>query len=523
MTRKRDIKKSDFVTVDSSEPTDTFDFVRNGQNLKITQEDLVTSFGGSGPLQTLGDPTAVPVLRVISGISYIRSIIGGAGINVAVDSQDGIQISHNFTIDGAGVPIMINSGADSPTLRSIVAGSGISVTGVAGGIQIASTATPASTKTVNVYTIADFLASGTLVGDSIVLLDDTEYKLQNDVSSAYRYVMGSNTVLSAADGSLIELEYTGSGVMITAVDKNIVIDNIFLSCSTATLFSVSSTTNLHTFRAFHNNFLCNNAGNFNNMGLVYMSDCNFRQIYVQGLTFTNNFGVAIFSTLGATMPSGSGNVFTLGTATFSYFLLEKGIFEVDTTGYIISGLANSGNINAGGLGLLSKSRNFGTGANPCADNITPFDDRWESQHNSALSNSYNVGCASYGGGTITVSGAGVPAKVGATWTPHKEYRFSISSDGIFTYTGNQTEVSITASITAHISTVTDSIGFYIYKNGVQIPQALGRATVTLNDPKNISVVWDEYLENGDYIELYAVNFDTAVSIIIIRANLRIRS
>ena len=522
MVRRRDVKKSSFVSVDDSETTDYFDFIRNGQNLRISQSDLITALGLTGELQTLGEATGIPVLRVIGGVNYIRNIVGGAGINAAVSVQDGISISHNFTVDNTGVPVMIDEGSDSPTIRSIQAGSGISISGSGDVIQVSATAVPESSKTVIVYDISDF---PTPVGDTITFEDDTEYKLQNDISSAYRYVMGSNSILSGADAHLIELEYTGSGNMITAADKSFEIKDIYLSCSSGTVFDVSSTTNLHTFRMYESQVLCDYVGNFDNMGLVYMRDVNFVTIYTQGITFSNNFGVAIFDTVGVTMPSGTGSAFVLGTATFTYFLIDKGIFNIDTTGYIASGLANSGNINAGGLGIMTTSRNFGTGADPPSDNIYPTDDRWESQHNSKLPDSEDFALGIHTGSTVNITAIGLAnaVKVAATWTEQQAARFTVSSDGTFTFSGNQSYVSIDASITATPFTVEDNIAFVLYKNGAQVTDSVVYSTINATSPKNISLVWHDLVENGDYFELYTANIDANVDVVVTRVTMRIRS
>lgn len=520
MVRRRDIKKSEFTAVTDSESSDYFDFVRNGQNLRIAQSDLAAFLGASGELQTRGEATATPVLRVIGGINYIRNILGGSGINVQLSAQDGIEISHNFTIDDVGVPVIINSGSDSPIVRSIQAGGGISISGSGNIIQISSTDVPASTKTVVVYTITDFPEA---VGDVITLEADTEYKLQNDVSSAYRYVLSSNTVLSSADATLIELEYTGIGVMFTAADVNFKIKEIFVSCSVATLFNISSSTNQHIFRMCNSNMICNDAGNIDGMALTYFHNCSFTDIYGDGLTFSGACSLAIFDTMGGTISAGTGSLITLGTATFDYFYMNKGLFQIDSSGYLISGLANSGNINAGGLGLISASRNFGTGAVPPTDNISSFDDRWEFQHNSDFVDSKNVMLATHAGGTITIATVATPVLVGATWTNQVQYRFTGTAAGTWTYNGNLASVEIVVSITASVATVADNISFFIYKNGVAIPASRVTDYVTNNQPSNMTLLWNEDIENGDYFQLYVQNDDTNVDVVIHRATMRIWS
>jgi len=127
MTLSRDVKKSNFTLVSTPELTDRFDFIRNGQNQSILLSDLITGMGLSGEFIELGEVAAVPVLQIIAGINYIRNILGGAGISVSVSAQNGIQIEHAFTVDKTGVPICLSE-TTTPTLISLIAGSGISLT-----------------------------------------------------------------------------------------------------------------------------------------------------------------------------------------------------------------------------------------------------------------------------------------------------------------------------------------------------------------------------------------------------------
>ena len=126
--------------------------------------------------------------------------------------------------------------------------------------------------------------------------------------------------------------------------------------------------------------------------------------------------------VGLNMPSGTGNGITLGTAVFTYFLITQTLTDVSTSGYSISGLANSGNIDPDGLGVITVSRNFGTAT--VSDNIFPTDDRWTFQLNAHVPNSYDTVLATHGGATIPIATALTPVLIGATWTNQKLSRFT---------------------------------------------------------------------------------------------------
>ena len=406
MSRRRDIRKSDFTVVSSNESTDKFDFVRNGENLSIYQSDMAAGLGVTGTLEQLGEATAIPVLQVVGGVNYIRNILAGYGISVQVSPQNGVEINHNFTADSTGVPVMIDSASDSPTIRSIEGTSGVNVSGSGDTIQIALTASPASTKTVVVYDIDDF---PTPVGSTITLEADTEYVVQNDISSAYIFEMSNNSIISGTDKKIISLETTNVGTMITATDVNAKIKDIKLIADSGTLFDISSTTGAHYFELYNTDGSCNNIGNFDNLAALSATGSTFSPVYVQGFTFTGSFVIALFSLGGIVMPSGTGNAFTLGTATFDYFVIDKMLLDIDTTGYSLSGLASSGNINADGAGIVLAANNFGSA--DASDNITPYDDRWESRANTKLPDSYGVLLASHAGTTVTIATVSTPVEV----------------------------------------------------------------------------------------------------------------
>jgi hypothetical protein len=139
MTRASSIKKSNFNALTEAVATDYFDFVQNGQNFKITLANLITSLGVSGAIAAAGDVSAIPVLNQDGGVNYIRGILGGSGILASLSAGGAVEIDHNFTIDSTGSAIMANATAASPTFRSIVGGTGITVTTVGNTIEISLT------------------------------------------------------------------------------------------------------------------------------------------------------------------------------------------------------------------------------------------------------------------------------------------------------------------------------------------------------------------------------------------------
>lgn len=513
----KDIKKSGFVEVPSNEPSDSFDFIRSNQNLRISFTNLAASLGTSGLIETLGEITGIPVLNKSGGVNYIRNILAGAGILASISPQNGISLEHNFTVDKTGVPIMIDEGSASPTIRSIRAGTGITVGGSGGEIQISTSGVVASTKTIQVFTESDF---PTPIGGVITLDDDTEYFLQNDITTANRFVLGESCVLKGADAVVITLTYTGSGTMLTAADKNFKIQDLHIVANTGTLFNVSSTTTTHIFRAYNLTISCYNMGNFQSMLITYMFNAVIT-ILNNGFTFTGSHRVGLFSTISIVQIAGSSDTFDLGSATFDSFTIDKALFTVNSSGYVLDGLASSANINANGLGSVFNCQQLGS-ATFLSPSMSPYDDRWEMLNNPDIINSLDLVLATRAAGAVGITLINTPILIGATWTTIDAHRFSGTTGGRWTYNGKGTHVSITASISGAAASVTDTYTFYLYKNGVQIPLS-GVSRLFSTSIGNITLIWDLQIANADYLELWVENITGTRDFIVDHISMRIRS
>jgi hypothetical protein len=134
-------KKSEFIQQGTVLANSYLDYVVNGTNYKISYDNFVANLGVTGSMVQTGAVTGAPVLDVDGSVNRIRNLEGGSGINVNVSPENGVIVSHNLTANADGLPILLNTTAASPTIASIVAGSGISVQAVNdAGIQITSIA-----------------------------------------------------------------------------------------------------------------------------------------------------------------------------------------------------------------------------------------------------------------------------------------------------------------------------------------------------------------------------------------------
>jgi len=518
MARATDIKKSDFTAVTESVATDYFDLVRSGQNFKISQADLITSFGVSGTIQALGEVTATPILSKVSTINYIRNLFAGAGIGLSLTAQGSIKVAHNFLVDSTGVPLITDVTLAQPKVKSLQAGSGITIATAGEVIQIATAAVPGSTKTVYVYQEADF---PTAILGVITLAADTEYRVQTDITTTSRFVLSENTILTGPDEGLITLSYTGVGTMFTAVDAgDNSISGMTISCASGTAFDISSTDQTDSFNFTNADLACATVGTMTGLNICYFRDFQITAT-TQGLAFSGDFNFLFISTgLSNTVTAAGAKAFDLGSATFDFLHIGLTAFVLEgATSYCISGLVDSGNINADGFATVFRCQQLGAGT--FLENISPYDDLWEFVLNANTVNSTNLALATHGGATITIASAATPVIIGATWVSEDMHRFTHTVGGRWTYTGKGAQVDITASISADLATGVDDVSFFIYHNGVQITESRITREFDAGNIGNLSLLWALDLATDDYIELWVQNDDTSVNVIIENIVLRI--
>jgi len=265
-------KKSEFVQQSTVLANSYLDYVVNGTNYKIAYNDFVTGLGVTGTIVQEGAVTGTAILDVDGTINQIRNLESGSGIVTSVSAENGAKISHNFTANTDGLPILLNTTAASPTIASIVAGSGISVAAVnTGGIQITSiadqinaqvsmhgnsTATTISTQNVPVKAAGTFVA-GTFSSFTV----DTTGKLTYTGST-------TTTVLLAAS---VTLDVVGTNQNLTVhLAKN---GTVISAAKISRLVSASNTANLGVF--------------YN----VSVATSDYLEVFVSNGTGTNNITV----------------------------------------------------------------------------------------------------------------------------------------------------------------------------------------------------------------------------------------
>lgn len=265
-------RKSQFVAKATVEAGSYLDYVVNGTNYRISYDNFVSNLGVTGSIVQTGSVTGTAVLNVDGSVHKIRNIENGAGIVANVSPQNGVILSHNFTANADGLPILLNTTAASPTIASIVAGSGISVAAVnEGGIQITS--------------IANEIYAQVSMHDNTTLT--TINTINVPVKAAGTFVTnGTSNFTSDTTG---RLTYTGATTETVSVMASVSIDVVGVN-QKITIYIAKNGTALSAAkinRVF-------DSGDIGNVGIFYnisMTASDYLEVFVANTTSTNDLTV----------------------------------------------------------------------------------------------------------------------------------------------------------------------------------------------------------------------------------------
>jgi len=227
MDRSQGRKKSEFIAKNVVDAGSYMDYFVNGTNYKISYDNFIAGLGVSGSIEQDGAVTGTAVLDIDGTVNKIRNIENGSGIITAVSVDNGVTISHNFTADSTGFPILKNITLASPTFVSLVAGAGIEIDAVGDTLEISSEEALKyaavymqgnSTATVISSTATPVKAAGTFtVGDvSTGFTADTTGKITDTEAQTHRHIINAIATLDTASGSnhLISMYIAINGTVI---------------------------------------------------------------------------------------------------------------------------------------------------------------------------------------------------------------------------------------------------------------------------------------------------------------------
>jgi len=511
----KDIKKSNFIEQSTVADSDTFDFVTNDTNRKITKANLVSLFGTTGSLAQRGSITQTPVLKQVGTINYIRNMEDGYGVKASVSPNDGVLLDHNFTPGSTGNALLVDEATTQPMILNLIPGAGITMARVGDALQVTAAGTVVAANIVVVNAMSDF---PTAVLGVITLAADTAYLISANLTTSSRFVFSSGSVVYGTDSDVSSLTYTGSDAMFTAVNNNFKITKLKLTCASGSLFAVSGT-GIEDMQFIN----CTvdevkNLGTIADYLAVVINDVAFLDIDTDGFDFSGSFGLIIFKQI--LVYCNGGTFCDLGTATVSLgFNMSFMYGSVAAGATALSGAADSANIGAEASGVVLA--NSVDGAGTLLNGITGSDALWTFVANAHTPDSRSgVLITLDSSQLITIAAQNTPVKLEGTWTEQDASRFEYTSPGRITYIGKGDHIALQASVTAELATATDDCTFYFFKNGVEITASGIQRSFTAGSPGNIGLTWSLDMETNDYIEIWAENNDTTVNITVSTCILR---
>lgn len=510
-------RKISKFTAQTAIPSDAYlTYIENNTNYKIALADFLSSIGVTGTIVQDGDPLGTPILDTAGSVNNIRNLEDGSGIKTSVSPENGATIEHNFIEDTSGVELVVDLTADQPKFRSIQAGSGISVGASNGTIQIALSGLPTTTKTVVVNSISDF---PTAVAGVITLQDDTEYAIRNDITTSDRFVLGGNTVIDGSDNLVINLTYTGAGIMFTSLNQSWAMKNITLTCASGTFIDFDGTS-AEIFQLQNCRIIADILGTIDDFAGIHFDDTQFT-VTTDGLLFGGTNGVILLeANLGVI---DAGTLYDLGTATFSGFSVTDAFVTLNGTSVFLDGTASSANITINNLGSVHNCRFFGAGTP--LQTISISDVRWVFALNDGISDT-NKDCLmsmSSNATATTIAVAGTPVLIAGAWVEEDAFFFTSDAAGRMTFIGEKDiEIDVAMSFSsAPVSGSNKIVGHYVAKNGAVISNSEAKNNLSSGDLSRTTVIWRVGLSENDYIEAYIENETDTVDILVTDAVMRL--
>jgi hypothetical protein len=369
--------------------------------------------------------------------------------------------------------------------------------------------TPANS--VMVHSASDLPAA---VATVRTLAANTIYRVSGSVSiGGDTLVLGDNTTIRGDNQNVDKIVSTTSGTLLTATAASFRLYKIGFTCSSGTFMAVSGTSNSHSLREV--SVTCDTGGTITANRLTDLWRSRI-QCTTTGLTFSGACFRFIMDNATIDVTTAAGICVDFGTATFDNIRVHNSSINnaASVTGLDIA--PSGANLNAGAKGFVINT-DFLTAATATAG-FVKGDAGWNMSGNVGLADNpaeaqgYIVDSAL----TTTFAGTGVGNEVicnfGAAWLSSIAAKFTVTTAGVYTYTGN-TPITVFAS-----SNIFASIGggasrtynFYWRKNSTTDLSSVSQRSFDGTNPGSLSCSSIIDLVNGDTLALY-VRAETATT------------
>lgn len=516
-------KKSNFPAQTSVLAGAFFDFFVDRVNYKISFADLLPELGATGTIVQDGAVTGTPVLDKQGSVNNIRNLEAGSGITAEVSPENGITLKHNFTFNSIGAPLTPDSTAVSPIIKSLVAGTGVSLVQADETITVNATGVTAPTDTIVINVEADFPIQDST---TITLTPGITYKIGASFSTGKRLISSSSTqgvVFTANNlfGSVVT--YTGTGDMFTITNANFTIKEITLDSQNANQ-TFNHTGAGNTFNAREVTVLNSPKwGTFDVAG-TFHRDCAAINVD-DGISLVGSTWV-IFNISGLSFISTQATfkLVDFGTTIIPNIEIINANAAGPAGSTALDGLASNGNVPANNLAMVQNC-NF-SGVTNALVGITPDDFRWSFEANAGIRDSRpDARVSLIGNVTATVIAAvNTPVKVAGTWVIRDQSHFTGDTTGRITYIG---ERDFTGPIDIPIDAMMASGGAkdvtaYAVINGTidgNTPRL--RLTPSSSQADSVTLVSQRTFTTNDFVEVFVENNTDAVNITVTNAENRV--
>jgi hypothetical protein len=263
---------------------------------------------------------------------------------------------------------------------------------------------------------------------------------------------------------------------------------------------------------------CKDVGLVKGGYIVFFSVINYAG-NTSGITYENNSNLFIDNT--AWFPTNAG-IFEKLVGTFG--VIEKlGGFSQPMSASSATAFDVSGIASITDAGIIKNTAFLGTGIRT---NGT-FSGKWEIESPGIATEKDDVATGNlYLTSVVTTSfsGANMPTKVLGTTTAVGLFRVSSPTNNRLVYDGIKTRrFSVTGSVSVTAQSANKYFSFYIYKNGVKLPESEQAMRLSTGvDKGSLTITCTVQLSTNDYIEIWAANTSDASSMTVETLNLTIK-
>jgi hypothetical protein len=503
--------KTDVVT------SDQLPIVSNNTLYRTTVGDLALSMGLTGALTSVGSASGVPILGGVAPNYTLKKVKGNKGVSVTTGPEGGLTIEGQLNDAGNsrdGAAIIQNRTASTINLRRLKAGNGITITQQNNNLVIDNTQVAVSSNTRIVSELSDFPDP---VSGVITLQNDVDYLLVKNISTANRFVYGTNSVIRSVDPRIILLTYTGTGLMFTCPNGNQVLKEISVSCANGTLVDTrGNTTGSLLFRwvyvvvvkdlgflekpliGLYNILVTLHTG----QGWIY-GDVTIRRLAIENWTEIQSTSATL-------------NFLDLATATFNAFLVSNvALLSTITGSKFLKGEASGANMAGDTIGYVSLINIQGGMVG--LDTITTGDAGWifTSCNSIEETNTHGLGSLNASATTTIVNQTDKVLAAGV-FTQGSSQHIAVNTNGRVTYLGKRNKfVKISISISMQPVFGNDrALTVTLAKNGVLDNTSLVTNTINVGRQIAVPLSWGFDMETNDYIEVFLGNLTSTDNILV---------